>query len=192
MAKKEGGVDAVMCIETRILPLPFFFFFFVFISLGLYPYSIHAKEGLTGKGSYQKEFKERLKKLMEPSGYFYDAGGKPDPFRPFLQTATRRAEPVPTKKQGAKKKQCGAALECMDVGQLTLVGIVMTGQKASIAVAQDSAGFGYMLRVGDRIGLHGGRVTKILPDRVIVTEKVEDIQGSLVPRKRVLLLHPEE
>ena len=90
------------------------------------------------------------------------------------------------------KKQCGAALECMDVGQLTLVGIVMMGQKASIAVAQDSAGFGYMLRVGDRIGLHGGRVTKILPDRVIVTEKVEDIQGSLVPRKRVLLLHPEE
>ena len=87
---------------------------------------------------------------------------------------------------------CHTPLECLDVGQLTLVGIIQSDKSDAIAMAQDSSGIGYIIKVGDKIGLHNGKVTQILPDRIIVTEFTEDIVGNIVPRKRVLLLHPEE
>lgn len=160
------------------------------------PSFLAAVEKATEQRSHLKELELRLQRLLGKTDYHYDARGKPDPFRPFLQTSLKQKQIKRQKRtpldQKVSNKTCESPLECMDVGQLSLVGIVEVNGKGSIAMAQDSAGIGYIIRVGDNIGFNQGRVTAILHDRVIVTEQIEDIQGNIVPRKRVLLLHPEE
>ncbi len=142
-----------------------------------------------------KAFQVRLERLMEPVTYYYSSDGKPDPFQPFLKTAPKISKRI-ARKRGPKKEFkrpeiCATPLECMDVGQLTLVGIIANDKGNRIAMAQDAAGIGYFLQPGLRVGYRNGRVKKILPDRVIVEEELEDIRGELTLQNRILLLHPE-
>ena len=142
-----------------------------------------------------KDFQVRLERLMEPVTYYYSSDGKPDPFQTFLKTAPKVSKRIARKRRQKKEFRrpeiCATPLECMDVGQLTLVGIIANDKGNRIAMAQDAAGIGYFLQPGLRVGYRNGRVQKILPDRVIVKEEVEDIQGELTLQNRVLLLHPE-
>ena len=150
----------------------------------------YAKAQKTG-GMGAPALEARLRRLLEPSGYRYDPAGKPDPFRPFVKTTSPARRPKKAEAKG-KAEECTTPLACMDVGQLKLVAIVTSESGRAVAMAQDAAGIGYIIEVGDRIGRHSGRVSKILPDRVIVTEKALDIRGRPVPVERILLLHPEE
>ncbi|MCD4677964.1 MAG: pilus assembly protein PilP [Desulfobacula sp.] len=141
-----------------------------------------------------KDFQARLEHLIEPVVYYYSSEGKPDPFQPFLKTAPKISRQT-TKKRRPKKEVrrpeiCATPLECMDVGQLTLVGIIANDKGNRIAMAQDAAGIGYFLQPGLRVGYRNGRVKEILPDRVIVEEELENIRGELTLQKRVLILHP--
>ena len=142
-----------------------------------------------------KDFQVRLERLMEPVTYYYSSDGKPDPFQTFLKTAPKVSKRIARKRRQKKEFRrpeiCATPLECMDVGQLTLVGIIANDKGNRIAMAQDAAGIGYFLQPGLRVGYRNGRVQKILPDRVIVKEELEDIQGELTLQNRVLLLHPE-
>jgi Tfp pilus assembly protein PilP len=133
-----------------------------------------------------KAFQVRLEHLMEPVTYYYSSDGKPDPFQPFLKTT-----PEVSGRTVRKPEICATPLECMDIAQLTLVGIIGNDKGNRVAMAQDAAGIGYFLQPGLRVGYRNGRVKKILPDRVIVEEKFEDIHGELILQKRVLLLYPE-
>ena len=158
-----------------------------------------ARAGEMADGNHLKELELRLKRLLQRSPYRYNATGKPDPFRPFNQATVKSGKTFNRKRDDEAKGEvvrprvCSTPLECLDVGQLTLVGVVeIEGNGRRIAMAQDSSGIGYIIKVGDRIGFNHGRVTAILPDRVVVTEMVEGIEGNRMPRKRVLLLHPEE
>ena len=142
-----------------------------------------------------KDFQVRLERLLEPVAYYYSSDGKPDPFQPFLKTApkiSKRTAKKRSPKKGVRRPEiCATPLECMDVGQLTLVGIIANDKGNRIAMAQDAAGIGYFLQPGLQVGYRNGRVKKILPDRVIVEEELEDIRGKLTLQERVLLLHPE-
>ena len=139
-----------------------------------------------------EEFKKRLKSLLAPVDYHYVAAGKPDPFMPFLRTEIRKGTPTNSKLAAKKPGRCDTALECMDVGQLTLVGIVLEPNGNGLAMAQDASGIGYTLRLGTRIGYNQGQVVSITRDRVVVKEKVEDLKGQPTYRDRILYLHPEE
>jgi len=142
-----------------------------------------------------KDFKVRLERLMKTATYYYSSDGKPDPFQPFLKTAPKISKRIARKqspKKGSRRQEiCATPLECMDVGQLTLVGIIANDKGNRIAMAQDAAGIGYFLKPGLRVGYRNGRVKKILPNRVIVEEELENIRGELTLQNRVLLLHPE-
>jgi len=59
-------------------------------------------------------------------------------------------------------------------------------------MAQDAAGLGYILKIGQRVGFKGGIITQILPDKVIIEELDENIRGEKIKVKRILALHPEE
>jgi Tfp pilus assembly protein PilP len=133
-----------------------------------------------------KDFHARLKHLLEPVTNSYSSDGKPDPFQPFLKTAQEVSE-----RPAGTPGMCANPLECMDIAQLTLVGIIGNDKNNRVAMAQDAAGIGYLLQPGMRVGYRNGRVKKILSDRVIVEEKFEDIRGELILQKRVLLLYPE-
>lgn len=153
------------------------------------------KGGISQKLSPKiKKFQERLNHLLSPISYTYTSAGKPDPFQPFL-----RNKPAPVMKKTRVKRikttrpeQCATPLECMDVGQLRLVAIVMEEDGENMAMAQDASGIGYVLTPGMSIGYRNGHVVKILSDRVIVKEEVENIRGEMAIMQRVLFLHPEE
>jgi Tfp pilus assembly protein PilP len=147
------------------------------------------------KSKKVKDFQVRLERLIEPVGYYYTSYGKPDPFQPFLKTTpkiSRQTARKPLQKKEVRKPEiCATPLECMEVGQLTLVAIIANDKGNRIAMAQDAAGIGYFLQPDLRVGYRNGRIKEILPDRVIVEEELEDIHGELTLQKKVLLLHPE-
>ncbi len=141
-----------------------------------------------------KEYERRLARLLAPVEYHYSPLGKPDPFMPFFRTTVskvKRSVKIKNKKDKRPQK-CNTPLECMDVGQLTLVGVVLEPGGESLAMAQDASGIGYVLKKGTRIGYHNGKVIAIYRDKVIVREEVQDIRGKMTHRDRVLYLHPEE
>jgi type IV pilus assembly protein PilP len=61
----------------------------------------------------------------------------------------------------------------VDLSQLKLVGIIVspTGNKALV---EEPSGKGYVITRGTYVGPNFGRVKRILPDRVVVEEEVED------------------
>ncbi len=142
-----------------------------------------------------KELQSRLDALLQPVDYKYTSSGKPDPFQPFVRSMfapQKRITQGKDKDETRRPQQCDTPLECMDVGQLTLVAIVTKEGGDRLALAQDASGIGYILHTGTRIGYRNGKVTKILADRIIVTEEAENLRGEATLQDRVLLLHPEE
>ena len=139
------------------------------------------------------DYQKRLNRLLAPVAYRYSPAGKPDPFRPFFRTVSSQRNSSPkTAKKRIRPAKCDTPLECMDVGQLTLVGIVQEDDGGSLAMAQDASGIGYTLKPGMRIGYQKGRIVSIEREKVVVREQVEDIKGRLTYRDRILYLHPEE
>ncbi len=53
-------------------------------------------------------------------------------------------------------------------------------------------GKGYLVYVGTLIGENGGKVIQILPDRVIVEEKLGESKGKEKSHRVALKLHKEE
>ena len=96
--------------------------------------------------------------------------GRRDPFRPFtlnLRSNVRRRENL-------------SPLERYDLGQLKLVGVIL-GAKEPTAMVEDSAGLGYVVKVGTPIGASDGTVKTIKQDAIIIEEFYVDLYGA---RKR--------
>jgi len=126
----------------------------------------------------------------EMPDYRYDARGKTDPFKPFV----RLELPTPSKKGPEKKKFSGALTPLQRVGldKVRVTGIAGSATKR-VAMVDDGAGKGYIVYVGTLIGQNDGRVIQILPDRVIVEEKVGDgSKGKEKSHRVALKLHKEE
>jgi Tfp pilus assembly protein PilP len=125
------------------------------------------------------------------------AVGKPDPFRPFIETDLDqkiRKEGSPGKKGGVKSRPL-SPLQQKEIGQFRLVGIAGDDKRRTAVVEDGAAKKIYPLFVGTYIGLNEGRVVEILPDRVIVEERVEDQmkKGRQAQIRRItMMLHKEE
>ena len=128
--------------------------------------------------------------------YEYNAAGKPDPFKPFMET-----EPaLKTKKEEDLGKKTSAQsgsispLQRAELGQFRLAGTA-GDQNRRVAIVEDGVAKKYYpLFVGTYIGLNGGRVAAILPDRVVVEERVEtqDNKRKKMQMRRIpMLLHQE-
>lgn len=140
-----------------------------------------------------KNYEKRLKQILAPVAYRYNPLGKPDPFRPFLRTNTSAKKTAPKSAAPAPRAdKCSNPLECIDVGQLTLVAVVTGNGNSAWAMAQDASGIGYLLKKGMKVGYRGGRIVAILPEKVIIRETTEDLSGKKMKRDRILYLHPEE
>jgi type IV pilus assembly protein PilP len=72
-------------------------------------------------------------------------------------------------------------LERFELGQLKIVGIIQD-LKEPRALIEDTAGLGYIVKVGTPIGSNDGRVKAIGRSEVIVEEFYEDSSGE--KRKR--------
>jgi type IV pilus assembly protein PilP len=126
--------------------------------------------------------------------YEYNAAGKPDPFKPFMETDPA----LKTKKEEDLRKKTPAQsgfispLQRLDIGQFRLVGIAGDENRRTAIVADGTTKKFYPLFVGTYIGLNGGRVAAILPDRVIVEEKAEKQAKKAKIRRMTVMLRKEE
>ena len=115
--------------------------------------------------------------------YSYDPRGKLDPFKSLFATETERLVGTRTVK---KKRLPLTPLQRIDLGQLKLVGVILspTGNKALV---EEPSGKGYIISRGTYVGTNFGRVTRVLKDKVIVEEEAEDfLSGKMKLHKREL------
>lgn len=127
---------------------------------------------------------------VEMPEYRYESKGKTDPFKPFV----RLELPTAAKKGPEKKKYTGnlTPLQRVSLDKVRVTGIAGS-QAKRVAMVEDGAGKGYIVYLGTLIGENGGRVIQILPDRVIVEEKVgEGSKGKEKSHRVALKLHKEE
>ncbi|HEU4341554.1 MAG TPA: pilus assembly protein PilP [Candidatus Binatia bacterium] len=101
----------------------------------------------------------------EPAGVSLDANR--DPFRPM----TLRAKAVPGPRENL------SPLERYELGQLKVTGIVWD-VKEPTAMIEDSAGLGYIVKVGTPIGVNEGRIKAIGPNEIVVAEFYSDVYGT--------------
>ena len=67
------------------------------------------------------------------------------------------------------------------------MGVILSA-KGNRAIVQGSSGKGYVISKGTYIGVNEGRVVKILKDRVICEEEVENLFGQLEIKSRTIKL----
>ena len=105
--------------------------------------------------------------------YKYNPIGKPDPFKPFIE------QDLSPKKKTESKTLPISPLQREGIDNFRLVG-VSGDNHHRIAIVQDVKGKSYPIFLGTYIGQKGGRVVEILPDRIIIEEKmkVEDKQAK--------------
>ena len=119
----------------------------------------------------------------------YRYRGLLDPFLPLIKE--EKSEPPPavasSEKPQTKKRVPRTPLEKIDLSQLTLTA-VFRSQKRTTAMVEESTGKGYLVRKGTYIGLDGGRITKVLKDRILISEVSEDVMGKPVTVERELKL----
>jgi len=134
-------------------------------------------------GAEKKAAQTKVPDIKENPGgqaveYSYNAAGKPDPFKPFIQMASvREARNAPL-----------TPLQKYEISQLRLVAII-SGPQGNIALIEDAAGKGYFLKQGTDIGKNDGKVTRILKDKIIVEETYQDIFGQVKTNEIPLFLH---
>jgi len=127
--------------------------------------------------------------------YQYNAAGKPDPFKPFMETdpaLKKKMEEEEQKKRAVLQERPISPLQQAELGKFRLVGIA-GDQNRCVAIVEDGVAKKYYpLFVGTYIGLNGGRVAAILPDRVVVEEKAEKQSQKAQVRRITVMLHKEE
>lgn len=135
------------------------------------------------------DFSKRLNEMLKGSTFKYSPGGNPDPFVPIFKSEVTVSSADAKPKRPSK---CLTPLDCIDVGQLTLVAIITNSYGKRIAMAEDASTLGYVLTEGMSIGSNEGKIVEIAPDRVIINEKGVDLRGNPATIERNLFLHVKE
>jgi len=100
----------------------------------------------------------------DPAAVFsYQLEGRPDPFSPFI---TEKA--ASSMDEVVDSEETLTGMQLFEPGQLKLVAIVLENN-AEIAMVEDAAGQGYVIRPGMKIG-RKGIVTSIGPNQVNIEE----------------------
>ncbi len=115
---------------------------------------------------------------------FYNPEGKLDPFEPLFK---KERVSLAVGKNKIKRRKPLTPLERVNLGQLTLVGIIQA-PSGSRALVQESSGKGYVVKRGTYIGTNSGKIIQILKDRIIIEEESEDIYGKVSIIKKPLKL----
>jgi type IV pilus assembly protein PilP len=113
--------------------------------------------------------------IIKKVAYMYDPKGKMDPFRSVFVAQQRGREGGRIRIDADERRRNIplTPLQKVAVSQLKVVGIIMapTGNKALV---QDPEGKGYVITKGTYVGSNFGQVKRILKDRIVVEEEVED------------------
>jgi hypothetical protein len=122
--------------------------------------SVQAMADDGGGTSPSQEAGARLE-AVRTNEFFYQSYGKNDPFRQLVD---------------GQYEQVGGG-EMADLNSASLVG-VMWGEDDQFALVEDGGGFGYILRVGDRV--LNGRVVSIHRDRLTARITLYGISNTVI------------
>ncbi len=118
---------------------------------------------------------------LQPEGIItYNPEGKTDPFAPLFKEGAAA-------EKGKRTRTIRTPLELVDLDQLKLVAI-MLADSGNRALVEEASGKGYVISKGTYIGNNSGRIVKILNDRIIVEEEIENIIGEKKIQERELKL----
>ena len=100
------------------------------------------------------------------AGFGYDPQGRRDPMEPLVKEAPPPAAPKRVERAPTEARE---PLERFDLADLKLVAIVRGGF-GSQALVKAPDGKGYYVTVGTRMGTHGGRVSEIREQALVIEE----------------------
>ena len=119
----------------------------------------------------------------------YDPRGRIDPFIPLV-----RDEPVKVEKKELidakgeiREVRTKTPLEKIELSQLKLSAIILAAS-GNKALVEESTGKGYIITKGTYIGRNEGKVLRILKDKVVVEELVENIEGKMTTHEKEIKL----
>ncbi len=110
-----------------------------------------------------------------------------DPFASYLGAAARRGQRALAKQRAQLSRHRHEILEDFDLSTLKLVAIMRMGGK-HVAMVEDAAGKGYIVRQGNYMGKNNGHIKKITDDSVLLVEQVFNPAGDLENRNVALTL----
>ncbi len=137
------------------------------------------KSALLEKMNTDRQKKAKKRDLQ--AEFVYSSIGKRDPFRSYLADLATIKEETALPLQDTEK---------FELDQYRLTGLV-TGTSQPKAMVEDPEGVGHTLRVGARLGRHGGRVTRISAKGVVIVEETVNPLGQKV-RIPITLRLPED
>jgi hypothetical protein len=151
--------------------LQFLVFLVIFVGLGLVLTALAASSGAEPSPaagdatapqalSPSQEAREEINRIRS-NEFFYQSFGKSDPFRSLVD--------------GQFEQQ--SAAELVDLSSARLVGVIWGGEDR-FALVEDGEGFGYILRVGDRV--RNGRVVGISKSSLTARITLYGISNSVV------------
>lgn len=110
-----------------------------------------------------------------PYVYAYNPVAKRDPYRILFDNQIE-------KREGDQPVACTDALCQYDLDQLTLVAVI-SGDANPVAMLEDQAQVGHIVRRNTKVGKQGGKVTQILRDCIVITEYFTTPDGKLNPNR---------
>lgn len=109
--------------------------------------------------------------------FTYNAIDRRDPFRSYFADLANSEADVGTLSE----------LQKIELDKFKLVGVV-TGTATPMAMVQDSAGKGYTVKIGTRLGKQLGQVKQIRRKEIVIQEEFRDFTGKIIPVYKSLKL----
>jgi Tfp pilus assembly protein PilP len=108
--------------------------------------------------------------------YRIDPGRMNDPFMP-IETVARPPEVDQTQLEAQRRKNL-PMIQRLALNQFTLEAIIVANDPSNSTALVNSGGFGYLIRVGTKIGPNNGFVKEITPNKVIIEEAEVNYRGE--------------
>lgn len=127
----------------------------------------------------QASAQEKAAGEIKKQAYIYHEAGRRDPFISLIRPAAKEQE------------KTGIPWLDYDVSQMRLIAIA-SDKRAEYALIGLPDKKYYTIREGMTVGLHRGKVVKILGDTVLIREMKPDYKGRMQPVDTYLRLRKEE
>jgi len=110
-----------------------------------------------------------------------------DPFASYLALVANRGRQILAERQSRLASREREVLENFDLATLKLVATMRKG-KDRVAMIEDGAGKGYLVRRGNYMGKNSGRIEKITDNSLYLVEQIVNPAGDIVDRQVTLTL----
>ncbi len=151
--------------------------FYVLYNLTLKQSYVEKKDVITQKTVLPSKLEKSTKEGPQEKFSIYELVNLKDPFQPQIIRKELNKGLSP--------------LESYDIEELKLMGIVRDNRGFS-ALIKTPDGRHFVVREKDKIGLHGGHVSRISNDNIEIKEYTKSYTGEVLLTKKILKLRSEE